>query len=362
MKQWAAILACALAAALATGCERGAAADGRGQPAGGQAPEVRTVLAWTGEVEQIVRSVGQVRPVNAVTLAAEVAGLVRAVHFEEGALVQAGDLLIELDDQRARAELDSARAVRDRAARQLERFEQAASTQAASLTELDTVRTEFAQASAQFELARIRVQDHRIVAPFTGRVGLRLVSQGAFIQPGSPLTTLTTVDPVDLEFAVPEVYLAQLRPGLEVIARSVAFDRDFPGTVRVISPEVDQSTRTALVLARGANPDGLLRPGMYVTVRVVVGRRSDAVLAPEESLQFQGSQASVYVVNGDVAQRRRVRIGEWLGGVVEIIEGLEAGEQVVTQGLQRIRDGSRVRPVMEDRADTAEAAGSGGTG
>jgi membrane fusion protein, multidrug efflux system len=333
-------LASILAAAL-TGCSP---AD-TNQPRVQAPPEVRTVMAWTGPVEVAAHSVGQIRAVDSVTLAAEVAGLVRAVHFTEGTAVEAGDLLVELDDTRARAELQSAQAARDRAARQQERYQQAATV--ASQTELDTVRTELTQAEAQLDLARIRVENHRIIAPFNGRVGLRLVSPGAYIQPGTALTTLTTVDPVDLEFAVPEVYLANLRPGLSLSARTVAYDREFPAQVRAITPEIDPSTRTALVLARAPNPEGLLRPGMSLTVRVILSRRSDAVLVPEPALLFQGSQVSVYIVEGDEVRSRRVRIGERQSAIVEVLEGVQSGEQIVVAGLQRIRDGSRVRAVPE---------------
>jgi membrane fusion protein, multidrug efflux system len=312
-------------------------------------PEVRTVSARAGDVEIVVRAVGQIRPVDSITLSAEVAAIVREIHFEEGGIVEAGQLLIQLDESRARSELQSARAVRDRAARQLERFEKAASTAAAVLAEIDTVRTELAQAEAQYELAQIRVSDHRIVAPFGGRVGLRLVSPGAYIQPGTALTTLATVDPIEVEFAVPEMHLAALRPGLDLSASSPAFDREFPATVRVVQPEIDPSTRTALVLARAPNPEGLLRPGMFVNVRLVIGTRSNAVMVPEASLQFRGSQASLYVVDGDEASLRRVVTGERRGAMVEIMEGVQPGEKVVTLGLQRIRDGARVRAVP-DRA------------
>jgi membrane fusion protein, multidrug efflux system len=365
------------------GCERLAGLTGRatpapaaGQTAPANLPEVRTVRAQLGEVETIVRAVGQVRAVESVMLASEIAGIVRAVRFEEGSLVRAGDLLVELDDSRARAELQSARAVRDRAARQVERFEQAASISAAGLTELDTVRTELAQAEALLQLAEIRVADHRIIAPFEGRIGLRMQAQlspGAFIQPGTPLTTLTSVDPIDIEFAVPEVHLAGLRPGLRTVARSPAFEREFDATVRIVSPQIDPSTRSALVLARARNvldpgdgsPQGgpgseLLRPGMFVSVRLILGTRADAVLVPATAIQYQGSQASLFIVttpattspaeSADEVRARRVTLGERRGGSVEVLEGVEAGERIVISGLQRIRDGTRVHAVEEPSA------------
>jgi membrane fusion protein, multidrug efflux system len=331
-------------AAVPLACERRQSA-GKGPM---QPPEVRTVQAWTAPVERIARSVGQIRAVESVTLASEVAGLVRQIGFEEGALVNQGDLLVELDDSRARAELAAARAARDRASRQVERYEQAATTSAASLTELDTVRTELEQAEALFELARIRVDDHRILAPFAGRVGLRRVSQGAYIQPGDPLTTLTSVDPVEVEFAIPEIFLADLRPGLTLSASSPAYPaQDFTATIDVITPEVEPSTRTVLVLAKAPNSGGVLRPGMFVNVRLVLGTRADAVMVPESALQYQGSQASLYIVEGDQARSRPVRLGERRDSAVEVIEGLRAGEQVVSAGLQKIRDGVKVRVIPD---------------
>lgn len=332
-------------------CRRSEApAQARGQP-----PEVRTVAAWADTVERIAHSVGQIRAVESVTLASEVSGLVGTVHFEEGGLVKEGDVLVRLDDQRARASLDAAIARRDRAARQMERYEQAATTSAASTTELDTVRTELQEAQAEFELARINVEDHQITAPFAGRVGLRLVSPGGYIQAGDALTTLTTVDPVEVEFSIPEIFLADLRPGLEVAATSPAFQgRTFRSEVTVITPVVDPSTRSVMILARAENPDGVLRPGMFVNVRIVLGERENAVMVPEAAVQYQGSQAMLFVVDSGQARQRRVRIGERRDGVVEVIEGLDAGAQVVTSGLQKIRDGVTVRAVAEARAGAGE--------
>jgi membrane fusion protein (multidrug efflux system) len=325
--------------------------------------EVRTVAAWTGSVERVARAVGQIRAVESVTVAAEVEGTVRVVHFQEGGAVNAGDVLVELDDSRARAELAAAEARRDRAARQMERYEQAATTSAASTTELDTVRTELREADAEYELAKIRVEDHTIEAPFAGRVGLRMVSPGAFIQAGDALTTLTTIDPVEIEFTVPEVFLADLRPGLEVAATSAAFtDRSFRSVVQVVSPQVDPSTRSVLVLAVTPNPDGLLRPGMFVNVRLVLGTRENAVMVPEAAIEFQGSLAMLYTVQGEQAKRRSVKIGERREGTVEVIEGLSEGDVVVTQGLQKIRDGSPVRAVPDADARASTAAEVEGNG
>ena len=341
------------------GCERGEApARSRGE-----APEVRTVAAWLGTVNRVAHSVGQIRAVESVTIASEVSGLVRSVHFDEGGVVDAGDVIVELDNQRALASLAAARARRDRAARQLERYEQAATTSAASTTELDTVRTELEEAEAEYELVRINVEDHRITAPFAGRVGLRMVSPGGYIQAGDGLTTLTSVDPIEVEFSIPERYLADLRPGLEVTATSPAFaGREFRSVVAVVTPEVDPSTRTVLVLARADNGDGALRPGMFVNVRVVLGERENAVMVPEASVQYQGNQAMLFVVEGDQAKQRHIRVGERRDGLVEVLEGVEAGTPVVTEGLQKIRDGVAVRPVPVARSVVGEPGAAEGNG
>jgi membrane fusion protein, multidrug efflux system len=326
-------------------CERSAPAA----RAPASAPHVRTVAAWTGDVDLVVDAVGQIRAIESVSLATEVAGRVATINFEEASVVSAGTVLVQLDDRRARADFDAAQAARDLAARQLERYQQAASIAAASMTELDTIRTELTRAEAHLELARIRVDDHRVVAPFDGQVGLRLVSPGAHVQAGDPLTTMITVDPMEIEFTVPEVYLARLRPGLALTSTSPAFEgREFSATVRVVSPQVDSSTRTALVLARAANPEGVLRPGMFAHVRLVVGQRRDAVLVPEAAVEFQGTQAWLYVIADETAQRRAVQLGERRAGLTEVMNGLAAGEQVVVAGLQKIRDGAKVQSVPID--------------
>jgi membrane fusion protein (multidrug efflux system) len=184
----------------------------------------------------------------------------------------------------------------------------------------------------------------RVIAPFTGRVGLRQVSVGALVQPGTVVTTLDDISRVRVEFSVPEVFVAQVRTGSTVSARSSAFgERRFQGRVAVVDTRIDTATRTIRVISEFDNPDEALKPGLFMTVELELARRDDALLIAEEALDPIGDRNFVYVIRNDRARRVEVKLGQRLPGEVEITSGLAAGDQVVVRGIQRLRNDAPVR-------------------
>jgi len=205
---------------------------------------------------------------------------------------------------------------------------------------------------ARLQAAQARLEDTVIRAPFSGRVGLRRVSVGTLISPGDVITTLDDTSLIKLDFAVPETYVAMLREGLAVRATAPAFPgRSFAGKVASIDSRVDMNTRSVVVRALLANEDGSLKPGMFLNVSVGRDERETLVI-PEEALTPEAEKQFVFVVVDGKAARREVRIGGRSPGNVEILGGLEAGERVIVEGTQKVRNGAPVTAI--DRVADAD--------
>jgi membrane fusion protein, multidrug efflux system len=210
--------------------------------------------------------------------------------------------------------------------------------------------------------ARARLNDTFVRAPFSGRVGLRRVSVGSLVAPGAVITTLDDTGTIKLDFTVPETAMAAMRPGLPIKATSVAYpDRIFTGKVASIDSRVDPSTRAVTVRALLPNDDGNLKPGMFLMVRLAQAQ-ADALVVPEESLLPEQGNVYVYVVNDGSVTKRKIRTGQRKVGTIQVLEGLQSGELVVTEGTQKLREGASVRLVQRtgstSRADAGVAAAS----
>lgn len=335
----------------------GGAGGGRGAQG---APVVEVVTLTTGPVIEMSESVGTTRAYESVTIASKVTGNVEKIAFTEGQSVKAGDVLIELDVAERKADLEAARAAIQTARAQREevnqKYERAvqlrragAGTEAlvADLTlQLRTVETTVAAAEARERAAAARLDDYIVRAPFAGRVGLRQVSVGAFVDTKVTITTLDDVSRIRLDFAIPEPLLARVKIGAQINAQSVAFqNRSFRGAVAAVDTRIDPVTRSVKLMAVIDNPDLALKPGMFLTVALEVARRDNAVIAPEEAIVAEGPRQVAYVVGKDNRiERRVVMIGQRSFGKVEITEGLQAGEAIVARGIQRVRNGLVVQP------------------
>jgi membrane fusion protein (multidrug efflux system) len=331
------------------------AQGGRGGPAGPATVEVDTVR--TGRIVEVRESVGTVRAFESITVTAKVAGIVGQIGFDEGQKVKAGDMLIQFDAAERRAEIEQAiaeanraQALRNEVAIKLERAQALSRTGAGTGAQVDDLTAQLkslegsiASAQAQRKAAEARLEDLMIRAPFPGRVGTRSVSLGAYVAPGTRITSLDDLSKIRLDFAVPENLLGRLKPGQTVNATSAAYrDRTFKGTVATIDPRVEQTTRTARLTAEFDNADEALKPGMFLSVALEVATRDDAVVVPEEAIVSEGLRHVVYPVKDKKVERRVVTLGQRQGGKAEIVEGLKAGETIVVMGVQRVRPGAEV--------------------
>ncbi len=304
-----------------------------------------------GELEAL----GTAHANESVDIASKVSNRVVAVPFAEGQKVRRGELLVELDGEQARADVAIAEAALKESRSQYDRSRELYSTKVLSESQLDQIEATLKANEARLAAARSRLGDLQIRAPFAGRVGLRRISVGSMVGPGTIITTLDDTETMKVDFTVPEAFLAAVTPGLAVTARSVSYpDQVFSGKVASVDSRVDPSTRSITVRALVPNPAGLLKPGMFLTVHLARDA-SDALVVPEQSLVPEQGDMFVFVVKDGTAEKRLVRIGQRRVGNVQIVQGLAAGDLVVTEGTQKLRDGARVQ-VAKGAADGPPAA------
>ena len=289
-----------------------------------------------------LQALGTIRANASITVTAEVANTVESIRFSDGQYVKAGAVLVTLEDSEARANLAAAEAALVDSRSQYERSRQLLNSGAVSASQLQQLEARMNADAAQVEAARSRLANHTIRAPFAGRVGLRQVSVGSLIQPGTAITTLDDIDPVQLDFSVPGVFIGTLAAGQVITARSEAYpEREFTGKVTSIATRVDPVSRALTVRAELPNADGALKPGMFLTV-TLIREIGSAVLIPEQAVIPENQHQYVYVVQNGAAQKREVRTGRRQPGVVEILSGLTVGEIIVTDGAHKLVDGMLV--------------------
>jgi membrane fusion protein (multidrug efflux system) len=312
--------------------------------AGSQAREVVVATAHPQRKEFAleVEALGTVRANESVDITSKIADRVVAIHFQEGKQVKKGDVLVELDSEEARADLAAAQAAERDSSSQYKRSQELFQTHALSESQLEQLQATMLANQARVAAARSRVRDRTIIAPFAGRVGLRNVSLGGLVTPGGVITTLDDLSVVKLDFSVPEIFLSTLKSGLPIEAQSSAYpNATFKGRVESIDTRVDPTTRAIVVRALMDNRDIRLRPGMFMTLRLV-RLEGKALMLPESSVVPENSSHFVFVVEQGRAIKREVKLGRRRPGEVEILGGVTAEEVVVVDGTMNVHDGSSV--------------------
>ena len=297
----------------------------------------------TERLSQKIEALGNARANESVDVSSKTSNIVTAVRFRDGESVRRGQILVQLDDAQTRADVATAQAVLTESESQYNRSRELLNTQALSKSSFDQLVATLAANRARLAAAQARLEDTVIRAPFSGRVGLRRVSVGTLISPGDVITTLDDTSVIKLDFSVPENFLAGLREGLSIRATAPAFPgRSFAGSVASIDSRVDMNTRSVTVRALLANEDGALKPGMFLNVSLANDER-EALVIPEEALTPEAERQYVFVVSEGKVSRREVRIGGRRPGSVEVLAGLSAGERVIVEGTQKVRDGASVQ-------------------
>jgi len=315
---------------------------------GGSPPEpvvdVATANPERTMVEVTLPAVGTIEADERVVLQPEVAGLIESLHFVEGQRVNKGDVLFRMRSRKEQAQVAQAGADRDLARSNLERARTLAGTKAISQQELDLMESTLAAREATYELENRRLEERLILAPFDGVVGPREVSVGQYVNAGVPLVTLVEDARVKVRFRLPERQLSVVRVGQTARVLVNAYrDRRFEGKVELVNPEVDASTRTVEVRLIVANAEGLLRPGMFGRVELVLGTKPDALVVPESALIPALDGFAVYRVVADRAKLVPVKLGVRLPGKVEVESGVKVEDVVIVAGTQKVGDGTLVK-------------------
>jgi membrane fusion protein (multidrug efflux system) len=316
------------------------------------------VIAAIAKRERVVSQInalGTARANEAVEVTSKVSNTVTAVRFSDGQHVEKGQVLVELDSAQARADLAAAEAAAAESASQVKRSRELMASKVLSESQFEQLEATMKTNQARVAAARSHVNDTVIRAPFSGRVGLRRVSVGSLVSPGTVITTLDDLSVIKVDFSVPENFLAGLRDGLKVTATAAAFPgRDFVGKVTGVDSRIDPVTRSVTVRAVVPNADLALKPGMFLNVALARDAH-EALMVPEAALVPEQSRQFLFVIEDGRATRREVRIGGRQPGRVEIVSGLEVGDQVIVEGTQKVREGGEVR-VIERSGRAAEEA------
>lgn len=317
----------------------GAGGGGPSGPGGGGVP-VEALPVKVGTVSRTVQAVGSLMSSESVVIRPEVAGRVVDITFDEGSRVTRGQVLLRLDDAIARAQLVQAEANLEYSRADFNRAQQLARDGATSQRTREQAAAKLQVDDAAAALARAQLEKLVLVAPFDGDIGLRKVSVGAVVQVGQDLVNLEALDPLKVDFRIPESFLPAVAVGQTVVLAVDAFPgRNFSGEVYAIDPLVDAAGRSLALRARIPNPGRVLRPGLFARLTLTLASRSDAILVPEQALVPFGNSQFVYrVVDGKVVQTR-LRLGERRDGWVETLDGLSADALVVTAGQLKLRDG-----------------------
>lgn len=305
-------------------------------------------LSWP----KSVTALGSLRSDESVIVRAEQSGRITALNFKEGQPVKVGQMLVQLDDSVARAELEQARANQKLGKAKFDRAAELKERNFISGQAKDEAENVMRVADATVSLAEAKLTKLTIKAPFSGTAGLRTASLGDYVKDGQDIVNLEKTDLIKVDFKVPEFFQSKIAVGQSL---SVALDalpgQTFTGKVYALNPQLDTAGRAVVLRAQMDNRSRLLRPGMFARVRLTLAESGDAVVVPEQSVAMQGEDQVMFKVIDGRAMRTKVEVGQRRDGKVEIVEGIAASDTIVVAGWQRLRDGAPVR-----------AAGGGGAG
>lgn len=327
-----------------------------------QPPEaVTTVVAEPQQWDSTLQAIGSVAAVQGVSVSADLPGLVERIEFDSGDAVRRGDVLLKLDTRQEQAQLAAAQAQRNLARIQLDRMAGLREKGVTSQAELDTAQAAYEQAEARVGEIEAAIARKTIRAPFSGVLGLRQVDLGQYVSGGDPLVSLQSLDPIRVVFSVPQQQVGRLRAGTPVTVRAEIADESAgegavrltrQGRVTAVDSVIDEATRNIRVQATFDNPQGMLRPGMFVDVTAETGAEVPVIAVPASAISYAPYGDSVFVVepmegpDGQPYQgvsQRFVEVGPARGDLVAILSGVEPGSEVVTSGVFKLRNGVAVQ-------------------
>lgn len=325
---------------------------GKGGPPAGMSMPVVTKKIAPENVTITLSAVGSLLAGEAAEIHAEIAGQIEKIFFEEGQPVKKGELLMQIDKSLIQTELARAQAAYDATAATFSRDDKLKSSGYVSNQKWDLSKSDLQSAKAAVDSARIRLEKTSIRAPFDGIAGLRSFSVGDYAETGQSLTTVVSIDPLKIEFSVPEKDYGAVSAGQKIRFSVDAWPNEaFEGKIYAVAPRIDPATRNFSVKAEIPNPKRKLRPGMYARIDIATSTKKDVLMVPEEALIPSGSDTFVFAVEDGKAAMRKITPGLRRDGAVEALDGLSPGAEIITAGAMRVRDGM---PVMSQPPGTGK--------
>jgi membrane fusion protein (multidrug efflux system) len=315
-------------------------------PGGGFAVPVEAIKVTVETAQRQTLAIGTFRSFESIIVRPEVTGRILDLPFREGEKVTRGQVIVRLDDSVERATLGQAEARLTLAKANFARAQTLVAREAGTVKALDEARAGLISAEADIVLAKARLEKMSIISPFDGIAGLRKVSVGDYLSPGAEVVNLEQIDPLKIDFRVPEIFLPAVKDGATIAVAVDAFPgRNFAGRIYAIDPLIDQAGRSIVVRARIDNSDTVLRPGLFARVTLTLAVREDAIFVPEQSIIPIGDKTFVYrVIDGKIANTP-VKLGLRRNARVEVVEGLSPGDLVVTAGQLKVANGRSVTVV-----------------
>jgi len=317
-------------------------------------PPPEAVTTATARQEQwpsTVKALGTVTPVQGVTVSADLPGVIEKIYFESGRTVRQGDILVQLDTRQETAQLTSAESARDLSRLNFDRMKELKESGVIAAADYDRATAQLQQDDAKVGEIRATIARKTLRAPFSGVLGIRQINLGQYLAAGAPIVSLQTLQPIYVDFSVPQQQVANLRPGTAV--ELTAEGRSSQGKISAVDSVVDTATRNIQVRATFANADGRLHPGMYVEARIVLGASQPVLVLPASAISYAPYGDSVFVVE-DVkdpksqktylgVRQQFVKLGGSRGDQVAVLSGLKPGEEIVTSGVFKLRNGAAVQ-------------------
>lgn len=320
-------------------------------PAAAQAPatpaaplKVATYVVQPSRLAERVSTTGELKANEEIELRSETSGRLVNLYFREGQEVGAGALLVKINDADLQAELRRAQVQRGLAAQREERVRILVNEQTVSQQVYDEAAGELKTVDAEIELLEARIEKTEIRAPFAGRIGLRTMSEGSYVTSAMPIATLQDLDPIKLDFAVPEKYSGQIRAGAPLEFSVAGLDKKFRGQVYAVEPKIDSATRSVRLRANAPNPDRLLFPGSFAQIELVLSEQADAIMVPTTALVPGLETTTVFVIEDGKAVSRQIETGQRTASDMQVTRGLTVGDILIVSGLQQIRGGMAVQP------------------
>ncbi len=345
---WKRILGFSVAAVILVGLAipKIGSSDENGDAGGGSGPQPLGVDAYvvkTSAVQDRIFTTGTLRANESVELTSEAAGKVTRIQFEEGGRVEAGQLLLTINDAELQAEKQRLEYRLDLVRDRMERQERLLEEGGVSQETFDQTVNEVNVLESELDLVQARIEKTEVRAPFSGTIGLRNVSEGSYIAPQTRIAMLQSINPIKIDLSVPEKYSSRLQPGAPISFTVRGSEATYTGRVYAIEPQIDASTRSLRLRARAANPDATLRPGAFADITVVFDTIEDALTVPAFAVLPELGGQQVFVVRKGQAQPQSIEIGVRTDSTVQVTSGLALQDTVITSGIQQLRPGLPVR-------------------